>query len=103
MKLVRKRSSTLLSVRSKPIDAKRPHFSARLSSALTSSFSSTALALAFSSSDCGNRSEEHTSELQSPMYLVCRLLLEKKNPELLGVEEIYRKLRWMCVVYEAMF
>ena len=27
------------------------------------------------------RSEEHTSELQSPMYLVCRLLLEKKkNP-----------------------
>src|SRR5437879_10799662 len=23
------------------------------------------------------RSEEHTSELQSPMYLVCRLLLEK--------------------------
>src|SRR5437879_8574739 len=26
-----------------------------------------------------NRSEEHTSELQSPMYLVCRLLLEKKK------------------------
>src|SRR5437762_3750685 len=26
-----------------------------------------------------HRSEEHTSELQSPMYLVCRLLLEKKN------------------------
>src|SRR5437764_7619375 len=25
------------------------------------------------------RSEEHTSELQSPMYLVSRLLLEKKN------------------------
>src|ERR1017187_8179538 len=25
-----------------------------------------------------SRSEEHTSELQSPMYLVCRLLLEKK-------------------------
>src|SRR5437762_3898799 len=25
------------------------------------------------------RSEEHTSELQSPMYLVCRRLLEKKN------------------------
>src|SRR5437879_6975752 len=24
-----------------------------------------------------DRSEEHTSELQSPMYLVCRLLLEK--------------------------
>ena len=27
----------------------------------------------------GYRSEEHTSELQSPMYLVCRLLLEKKK------------------------
>src|SRR5437762_11312518 len=25
------------------------------------------------------RSEEHTSELQSPMYLVCRLLLEKNR------------------------
>src|SRR5437879_10086067 len=25
------------------------------------------------------RSEEHTSELQSPMYLVCRLRLEKKT------------------------
>src|SRR5437879_11052969 len=25
------------------------------------------------------QSEEHTSELQSPMYLVCRLLLEKKK------------------------
>src|ERR1035437_3866736 len=27
----------------------------------------------------GDRSEEHTSELQSRQYLVCRLLLEKKN------------------------
>src|ERR1039457_3218209 len=27
----------------------------------------------------GNRSEEHTSELQSPCNIVCRLLLEKKN------------------------
>src|SRR5689334_24973170 len=26
------------------------------------------------------RSEEHTSELQSQFHLVCRLLLEKKNP-----------------------
>src|SRR3712207_7685716 len=32
------------------------------------------LALTFSA-----RSEEHTSELQSRQYLVCRLLLEKKN------------------------
>src|SRR3712207_7608713 len=28
---------------------------------------------------CVHRSEEHTSELQSRQYLVCRLLLEKKN------------------------
>src|SRR5256884_6472509 len=28
------------------------------------------------------RSEEHTSELQSRLHLVCRLLLEKKNVEL---------------------
>src|SRR2546429_3568970 len=27
----------------------------------------------------GGRSEEHTSELQSRLHLVCRLLLEKKN------------------------
>src|SRR5258708_32085484 len=29
--------------------------------------------------ECLVRSEEHTSELQSPDHLVCRLLLEKKN------------------------
>src|SRR3712207_6972263 len=29
--------------------------------------------------DAVTRSEEHTSELQSRQYLVCRLLLEKKN------------------------
>src|SRR2546426_6628862 len=31
-----------------------------------------------------NRSEEHTSELQSPCNLVCRLLLEKKKKSKLG-------------------
>src|SRR5256885_12982536 len=31
-------------------------------------------------SPVGDRSEEHTSELQSPCNLVCRLLLEKKTP-----------------------
>src|SRR5580658_11388508 len=31
------------------------------------------------------RSEEHTSELQSPCNLVCRLLLEKKNKKLVEV------------------
>src|SRR3712207_7045953 len=32
-----------------------------------------------SSAPRSNRSEEHTSELQSRQYLVCRLLLEKKK------------------------
>src|SRR2546422_7082714 len=31
------------------------------------------------------RSEEHTSELQSRLHLVCRLLLEKKNKELSAI------------------
>src|SRR4051794_41626984 len=33
----------------------------------------------FSASMKKERSEEHTSELQSPVHLVCRLLLEKKK------------------------
>src|SRR5438876_5862039 len=36
------------------------------------------VSLAFGRSDL-RRSEEHTSELQSPVHLVCRLLLEKKK------------------------
>src|SRR4051794_41275669 len=39
------------------------------------------------------RSEEHTSELQSPVHLVCRLLLEKKKKAaLIGA----RGLIWSC-------
>src|SRR5256885_8377843 len=38
------------------------------------------------SHDRGMRSEEHTSELQSPCNLVCRLLLEKKK---------YQSARWI--------
>src|SRR3712207_8973458 len=34
------------------------------------------------------RSEEHTSELQSRQYLVCRLLLEKKNSQLNSVHDV---------------
>src|SRR5437867_5981411 len=33
---------------------------------------------------CHGRSEEHTSELQSPYDLVCRLLLEKKKKNLIN-------------------
>src|SRR6266705_5760875 len=32
---------------------------------------------------CSHRSEEHTSELQSPYDLVCRLLLEKKKQKII--------------------
>src|SRR3712207_8393028 len=39
----------------------------------------TAIALEEGVSEAAIRSEEHTSELQSRQYLVCRLLLEKKN------------------------
>src|SRR3712207_7314093 len=35
--------------------------------------------VAYRSADLPSRSEEHTSELQSRQYLVCRLLLEKKK------------------------
>src|SRR5687767_15714405 len=36
---------------------------------------------AHTSPACFSRSEEHTSELQSLAYLVCRLLLEKKKKQ----------------------
>src|SRR5258708_21821017 len=36
-----------------------------------------------------HRSEEHTSELQSPDHLVCRLLLEKKKQSFLLFQYIY--------------
>src|SRR2546421_5934116 len=39
----------------------------------------------------GNRSEEHTSELQSRSDLVCRLLLEKKKKKKNNMEDIYTK------------
>src|SRR3712207_8398858 len=46
-------------------------------------------AAAACSGDSRGRSEEHTSELQSRQYLVCRLLLEKKNTKThLHVHEI---------------
>src|SRR5438552_7761124 len=39
------------------------------------------------------RSEEHTSELQSPDHLVCRLLLEKKK---LNLDEIFLNHYFLC-------
>src|SRR3712207_6933700 len=37
------------------------------------------------------RSEEHTSELQSRQYLVCRLLLEKKKKSIREVRQMLRE------------
>src|SRR3712207_7380752 len=37
----------------------------------------------------GSRSEEHTSELQSRQYLVCRLLLEKKKKSITSSQSTY--------------
>src|SRR5947208_9214463 len=39
----------------------------------------------------GQRSEEHTSELQSPDHLVCRLLLEKKKSQMGSAKELWGK------------
>src|SRR3712207_7324447 len=39
----------------------------------------------------GERSEEHTSELQSRQYLVCRLLLEKKKQQNIEQPHTYYK------------
>src|SRR5438552_6835351 len=44
-----------------------------------------------------NRSEEHTSELQSPDHLVCRLLLEKKK-HLLRRNLCNEKI-WIVILY----
>src|SRR5256885_10707218 len=44
---------------------------------------------AMSAAGNGSRSEEHTSELQSPCNLVCRLLLEKKKKIDIKTQNIY--------------
>src|SRR2546422_8006665 len=51
----------------------------------------TSASAALSRSICGDssvRSEEHTSELQSRLHLVCRLLLEKKNRRKPGLQTL---------------
>src|SRR2546429_2844286 len=51
-----------------------------------------ALPSAFSAWVRSARSEEHTSELQSPLHLVCRLLLEKKKKHTNITPVSYRQL-----------
>src|SRR2546422_6370151 len=41
---------------------------------------------------CTTRSEEHTSELQSRLHLVCRLLLEKKKKTLVTSSQAAREI-----------
>src|SRR5574337_1356895 len=46
---------------------------------------------------CLQRSEEHTSELQSPLNLVCRLLLEKKKPSTTSqAKRRPHRRQWLC-------
>src|SRR2546425_3003394 len=82
------------SLRSSPWRAARrsalPESDRGISSAISSPLPPTAafedddfaLPYALSSERSASRSEEHTSELQSLAYLVCRLLLEKKKKKL---------------------
>src|SRR5256885_6768362 len=46
-----------------------------------------------------DRSEEHTSELQSPCNLVCRLLLEKKKNQ----HVTYRSIVMCCEVFRLLY
>src|SRR5437762_10373911 len=64
--------------RSKKPDAKKSHgYNANVES--NTSTSAESISDSEPEEEIVERSEEHTSELQSPMYLVCRLLLEKKK------------------------
>src|SRR5438445_2343308 len=47
---------------------------------------------------CSTRSEEHTSELQSRQYLVCRLLLEKKKTKGTNAKTISRLVRYTAPI-----
>src|SRR3712207_7987394 len=45
------------------------------------------------------RSEEHTSELQSRQYLVCRLLLEKKKKYKQHITNLIFRCQYYCIIY----
>src|SRR3712207_8022990 len=59
---------------------RRHHVRARTPAVTTAAATITTTIDARNASATPARSEEHTSELQSRQYLVCRLLLEKKKP-----------------------
>src|SRR5687768_18287786 len=56
-----------------------PRFNYGVETSLRETTSSGSYEHYFQKIDADMRSEEHTSELQSRLHLVCRLLLEKKN------------------------
>src|SRR5438552_13116391 len=57
------------------------------------------IVLADGRGDSAGRSEEHTSELQSPDHLVCRLLLEKKKKKK-NKNKYYNKTNKINVIYQ---
>src|SRR5437764_7129439 len=61
------------------LDPQRPRQAAELPLLVVERGARLVLAAVRADVPADDRSEEHTSELQSPMYLVCRLLLEKKK------------------------
>src|SRR5258707_11597026 len=77
------RSSTASVISGLRFEAPANHLGIQTSVTLRMSGSSLGPSFSACSSESANagRSEEHTSELQSRQYLVCRLLLEKKKKE----------------------
>src|SRR3712207_8160807 len=68
-----------------------PGAGTRLCSPIFSMSADAAGADAFFLATIALRSEEHTSELQSRQYLVCRLLLEKKSVEVYAARPLFTK------------
>src|SRR5256885_3531133 len=66
-----------LTVNGRPVNI--PSYAVRVGDVIAIKDSSKEVARIKNALDAGERSEEHTSELQSPCNLVCRLLLEKKK------------------------
>src|SRR5437879_10650778 len=69
--------------------AARPTLRRRVAALVRNAWRSASAPVRGQTNDRGRRSEEHTSELQSPMYLVCRLLLEKKKRRRLTGEDVF--------------
>src|SRR3712207_8009998 len=83
------RSTSLSQVMRPPLTAPRKCTFIWMVAVLTPTSASTESPIALSmSEEYTPRSEEHTSELQSRQYLVCRLLLEKKKPKYFDTSSI---------------